>query len=220
MTIANYTDLIGKPGAWLRRSDLNSVAPDFVTLAEAEMNRQLATANQLVSMAYAITGEFVAKPTGMRQLRTIRLTSGTGREVRKITPEEMTERKAVPTPLMGEPREYTAIGLQLEFYPVPNTAYQAVVEMQTGFEPLSADNPTNWILTDHPDAYLWGVLAAACAYLKQDERAQGFEAKFEQVLADVNRALRTTYDRRLRVDPAIQARPRGGRFNIFSGGYR
>jgi len=42
MSLANYTDLLASVATWLNRTDLTSVIPDFVTLAEERIARDLA----------------------------------------------------------------------------------------------------------------------------------------------------------------------------------
>jgi hypothetical protein len=218
MALDNYADLQTTVGTWLRRSDLAAQIPDFIVLAEAQMNRTLRTSLQLVKQPYQITGELVNKPTGFRMMRSMRLAAGSCRHILEVTPEQMNELKATPAVLLAEPRRFAAVGLQFEFWPVPNQPYPAVIEFQSGFMPLSDANPINWILADHPDTYLTGALMSACAYLKDDERAQGFKSQFMATLADVQQALRTSYDRLLRSDPGIMPRRgRRGAFNILTG---
>jgi hypothetical protein len=215
MTIASYSDLKTAVPNWLRRADLAAVVPDFIMLAEREMERTLRTALQLGALAVAIDAEFIAAPAGWRMVRGFRLTSGSGRALREATPEQMSRKKAVPQALAGEPRWFTAIGDQIEFWPVPDRAYTATVELQAGIDPLSEANPTNWILAGHPDAYLFGALAAGAAYAKNDERAAVYQAQFERVLGDIQEALRTSYDRTLRADPGLQPARRA--FNAITG---
>lgn len=206
MTIATYDDLKAAVPNWLRRTDLAEAIPDFVALAEADMNRELRTSWQLVKANGTLDAEFVGMPGSFRMMRSLRLTSGSGQQLREVTPEELARRKAVPQILVAEPREFAVIGGQLELWPVPDRAYAAAMEYQQGFLALSDGNPTNWILRDHPDAYLYGTLAAGSAYLKNDERAAGFQAQFLRVIGAIQEALRTSYDRTLRTDPALVQR--------------
>lgn len=217
MTIATYSDLKAAVPNWLRRADLAAMAPDFIMLAEREMDRTLRTALQLGRQALSIDAEFIAAPAGLRMVRSVRLTSGGGRVLREVTPEQMARRKAGAQGLTGPPRWFTVIGAQIEVWPVPDKAYAATVELQAGVTPLSDDNPSNWILEGHPDAYLFGALAAGAAYAKNDERAAAFQAQFERVLGDIQEALRTSYDRTLRIDPDLQ--PAGRAFNPLIGDF-
>lgn len=214
MALDNYTDLQASVASWMRRSDLAAQIPDFIALAEAVMNRHLRTSLQLVTATMAIGAEFVDKPAGFRMMRSLRLTSGTGRKLVPIAPEQMAARKALPTVLSSAPQEFTAVGSQFEFYPVPDQAYSAEIQYQAVIPPLSAGNPTNWLLTDHPDCYLFGALAAGLAFVKSDQRAGEFQAQFEKSLDEVEAALRTNYDRTLRVEPGLQRR---SAFNILTG---
>lgn len=217
MTIATYSDLKAAVPNWLRRADLAGLVPDFIMLAEREMDRTLRTALQLCELTVTVDGEFIAAPAGLRMVRGFRLTSGLSRVLREVTPEQMARRKAAPHMLQGSPREFTVIGAQIEFWPVPDRAYSAVVELQAGIVPLSDANPSNWILASHPDAYLFGALAAGAAYAKNDERAAAYQAQFERVLGDIQEALRTSYDRLLRTDAGLQ--PAGRAFNFLDSSF-
>ena len=41
MAITNYTELKSSLADWLNRSDLTTVIPDFITLAESQFNREI-----------------------------------------------------------------------------------------------------------------------------------------------------------------------------------
>jgi hypothetical protein len=217
MTIATYSDLKAAVPNWLRRADLAAMAADFIMLAEREMDRSLRTALQLGRQAVTIDAEFIAAPAGFRMVRSLRLTSGSGRVLREVAPEQMAKQKATVQSLSTAPRWFTVVGAQIEVWPVPDKAYAATAELQAGITPLSDDNPTNWILEGHPDAYLFGALAAGAAYAKNDERAAAFQAQFERVLGDIQEALRTSYDRTLRAEPELQ--PTGRAFNPLIGDF-
>jgi hypothetical protein len=215
LPLATYSDLKAEVSGWLRRGDLAGEAPTFIALAEAVMNRELRTSLQLVTQAYVIDAEFTGRPAGFRMMRSLRLTSGSGRRLEEITPEQMAGRKAGQGELTGAPRMFSAVGAQLEFWPVPDQAYAATMQFQAGFVPLSDAAPANWILADHPDAYLFGALANATGYVKDDARAQGFDAVFRRALDEIQQALRTSYDRTLHADPALAGRRH--LFNINTG---
>lgn len=217
MALATYSDLTASVARWLRRSDLSDVIPDLIALAEATMNRELNTSLQLVKQPYTIAGELVAKPTGFRQMRALRLTTGVIGPVLEWTPEEMAAAKAVPAVLQSYPRRFSAVGSQFEFWPVPDASYGAVITYQAGFTPLSVGNPTNWILTDHPDAYLYGALSEGSAFAKNFDQAEAWKEEFMRVIGEIQQSLRTSYDRKLRVDPALGQHRRGTGFNWLTG---
>jgi|SRR5579864_2625624 len=216
MALATVSDLQASIATWLRRYDLGGQIPDFITLAEANMNRILRTSRQLASAPITIANQFEPLPAEMRMMRTLRLTSGTGRMLNPATVEQMQKLMAVNTTLYMEPRSYVRGGDQLQFWPVPDQAYTALMEYQLQIPPLNQANPTNWILTDHPDVYLFGALAAAYAFLKNDQRAGDMQGQFVRAMGELQASLRTNFDRVLRVDPGLQSRfPRA--FNWISG---
>jgi len=53
---------------------------------------------------------------------------------------------------------------------------------------LSDSNETNWLLTHHPDIYLYGALLHSAPYLKEDERAQTWAALYTSAVERVNNA--------------------------------
>jgi hypothetical protein len=218
MALGTYSDLKASIATWLRRSDMTAVIPDLITLAERTMNRELKTSFQLVEAPFTIDAEFVDKPAGFMQMRALRLTQvGVVGPLDEWTVEQMSAAKATPAVLVSYPRRWSAIGSQFEFWPVPAGSYSAVITYQQGFTPLSDANPSNWILADHPDAYLYGSLTAGSAYAKNFDNAEVWKGEFTRVMDEIQQALRSSYDRKLRVDPALQRRPRDRTFNYLTG---
>ncbi len=54
--------------------------------------------------------------------------------------------------------------------------------------PLDGTNTTNSLLTDAPDAYLYGALAASAPFLLNDERVQLWESLYTDVRDTLNGA--------------------------------
>lgn len=217
MTIGTTADLIAAVGRWLRRADLFGDIPTFIQLAEAQINRDLKLEQQIFQATISITGEFVTLPTGFRQERGLRLTSGSSRALDYIPPEQMNERKAVPAGYTAEPRHFTLGNQQFEFYPIPDKTYSALLTYQAGIPPL-ASNTTNWLLTDHPDVYLYGALLHSAPFLRADARIQTWGELFKNGLDEVGYALRPQFDTRLKTDPLLRVGARRqGLFNIITG---
>jgi hypothetical protein len=71
----------------------------------------------------------------------------------------------------GLPEYYTLFGgSSLQLGPMPDGAYSIGVLYQGGVPPLSDASPSNWLLTSSPDAYLFGTLVEAEAFIGHDER--------------------------------------------------
>jgi hypothetical protein len=53
--------------------------------------------------------------------------------------------------------------------------------------PLADATPTNWLLTHHPDAYLYGSLIHAAPYLGDDQRASVWASLHQSALDAIDR---------------------------------
>jgi hypothetical protein len=54
--------------------------------------------------------------------------------------------------------------------------------------PLSEETPSNWLLTKHPDIYLYGSLSMGEAFLKDDPRLPLWGAALERAVEDLRKA--------------------------------
>jgi hypothetical protein len=81
---------------------------------------------------------------------------------------------------------YTIIGAEIQFAPVPDSAY--VVEMLYYYKPtpLSASVATNDYLANFPDALLYASLAEAEPYLMNDARVQTWATLYDRATSDIN----------------------------------
>lgn len=63
MALTTYTELKTSIADWLNRTDLTSTIPDFISLAEAQIERQLRTRQMLTRTTLTIDAEFESTPT-------------------------------------------------------------------------------------------------------------------------------------------------------------
>jgi hypothetical protein len=87
----------------------------------------------------------------------------------------------------GKPKGYTIIGGEIKFAPTPDANYTAEIVYSEGIPDLSDSNLVNIILTRHPDAYLYGALAAASVYLMDDQKTTVYEQLFTRALDEIKR---------------------------------
>lgn len=216
MSLDTYANLQTEIANWLRRSDLTTTIPTFITLAEAEMNERLRVYTMLSRLTVSITAERITNPaTDFVEGRTFVIANTTQGPLIYMTPEDMAEAKAQGTIPTGEPRAYTLYGRTLEFYPAPDQTYSATLLYYAQIPALSASNTSNWVLANHPEAYLYGALKGSAPYLKADERVPMWEAKFSGAIKGINRSHRPVKDALARTDVP---RSRNGRlFNILTG---
>jgi hypothetical protein len=226
MLDGTYAGVEESIAGFLNRTDLTARIPDFIVLAEAQMQRRfvsrvkdgLSIPRRLVTTstpALALAAEFSTLPTDYVGAKSFTITGADAsvKELQYISPDELASEKAINR-WRGAPKYYTILGLQLQIYPVADQAYTSSFVYLARITPI-ATSP-NWILVDHPDAYLYGALTQSAPYLKNDARLSVWGTLFTAAVDDICEAdpmpsdkmtLRTDIplsDRRLRLgDPAL-----------------
>lgn len=187
MSFSTYTDLKASIADWLNRSDLTSQIPDFITLAEVEIKRRLRRTSTRTTLS--ITAEANALPADAAELRSIYLESASAYQdvpLRICTPEMFAERRARNAAVVGRPTDIMVLGSTLYVAPAPDQTYTARIIYFTSLTPLSGSVSTNTVLTEAPDAYLFGALWQAEYFLEHDERAAGWKSKFDAAIDQLN----------------------------------
>ncbi len=202
MALSTYDDLQSSVADWLERSDLASRIPDFIRLAEVQLNRLLRTNPQTLRATATISDPFSAIPSDHLETLAITLSDGTAQwDLLPATLEQMAA-SAAERPGTGKPRFWTQVGEQFQYFPAPDQAYTATLTYVRGIPGLSDTNTTNWLLTRFPDAYLFGALKEAGPFLRDPELTATFEAKYRAAADEINASDRTIRGR-LRSDPAL-----------------
>ena len=184
MAISNYSQLQSAVGDFLNRQDLEAVIPTFISLAEADLNRSIRHRSMLTRSTATIDTQFTALPTDFLEAKNIQLNSEPITVLRYVTMEHADlVRQRNPT---GQPCYYSIVGDTLEVVPVPDTSYTAELTYYKKITALADDATSNWLLSYHPDVYLYGTLMQSAPYLKDDQRIPVWGSLYRQYLADVN----------------------------------
>jgi len=185
MALMTYDDLKTAVADWLERSDLAGRAADFITLAEARLNRELrlAVMEAEASLTAAAGARTLTLPADCREALGLWREDGAVRAPMRYRPSGSLPR----ADLAGRPDYWTLQGgaIVLER---PCAAETGFVLRQVGRLALSGASPTNAVLAEHPDLYLFAALAEACPYLRDGEMAGHFNARFEMALAQARAA--------------------------------
>lgn len=215
MSISNYSELQTALADWLIRDDLTARIPDFIMLNERSMNRLLKTAEMEVEGPLTTVADTatVALPTGYSGLRRLRAYNYSIWYDVQILPLEPSLDNGLPG---APPVAASVVGNNLSFRPVPNGAYPLLINYYSKFTPLSDAAPTNWILDEHPDAYLYGSLLQSAPYVGTDDRLSLWSDGFTNVINQINEedVDKRFRNMKLRADPALTY-PR--RFNVYTG---
>lgn len=174
MSISNYSELQTAVAAWLKRGDLTARIPDFIRLAEIRIKsmldvRDLEVTTDLVTIPSSAT---VALPSDFKSPVALWLDDINPRErLDQVLPENLPYNTVPNRPL------YWAIdGSNIRFQTPANAEYPVKFRYMQLFE-LSDTNPTNYILTQYPDVYLFGALFEAADFSFDEQNAVKWDAK-------------------------------------------
>ena len=173
MAISTYSELQTAVANWLDRDDLTARIPEFITLCEARFNRSLrirAMETLDISVDTVAGTSTVALPTGYVQMRDISLITSPITQLQYVTPEIMNRLNAGSR--SGKPETYTIIANNILFGPTPDAVYDISMLYYKTFDALTDVAPTNWVITNAPDVYLYGALLEAEPFLMNDQRVQ------------------------------------------------
>jgi hypothetical protein len=188
MAVTSWTTLKAAVADWANRTDLTTaIADDFIPLCEAELKRRVRRTVKTGTI-YAATAE-VSPPTDMAEPITLTLDSGSPYEdtpLKICTPQMLAEVKARHGGVTGRPTHVAYYNSKFQFAPEPDQSYDCIVVYRMQFTALSGANTTNAILTEAPDAYLYGCLLQAAPYLEHDERIPVWQAKFDAAIDQLN----------------------------------
>jgi len=174
MTISTYTELQTAVANWGNRSDLTTVIPDFITLAEAEFNRRLKTSYQEERTTVTVTAHAVSLPMDFASIRS--LTDRYG-ELDYLTP--------------GQFEPFERENDIVRFYTVVAEGIRTMTDateltlVYYAKVPALEDNSTNWLLTNHPDLYLFRTMQEFCDYVYDTPGMAKWKAKTESVYREI-----------------------------------
>jgi hypothetical protein len=201
MALATYSDLQGQITNWMANSGLSGQAADFITLAEAALNRELPAVEvdqtltgTASSNAIDISGYAVVQPIAL-------FLAETGYDEVLLQPQR---EGTFPVRVTEDrPTMWSIDGTNINFDCPLSDAYPFRFRYRQRFA-LSDAAQTNWLLTNHPDVYLAACLVWSGLYKRNDP----IVSNFAQVLATGVPAVKNIIAQKSRgvltVDPALQ----------------
>ena len=209
MAISTYSALQSSVATWIKRSDLTTIIPDFITLAEAHANRVLRVRPMVTRATASLDSEYGSAPGDFIAPIGLTLAASPPLDLTYVSPERMESLEAQEVRTQDDlPQWWSIVGGEFRLYPVPTTSYTAELTYYAKIPALSDSNTSNWLLASHPDVYLFGALKEAASYLEDEEQLQKYATLLEAALAEVRTAYRVSNTTPLRVDPMLIGRTR------------
>lgn len=188
MAITTYAELKSSIANWLNRDDLTSVIPDFISLTEAGINRDLRHYKMINRVDATLDSRYVQMPADWLETVRFGITSGTTYRLELISRDDMLEYRQNTSDVAGIPKFYANIGDTIEVFPTPAAEYQMQLQYYAKTPALSDSNTDNWLLSDAPDIYLYGALVQAAPYLNDDARVQTWAALYSAAIQSLQKA--------------------------------
>lgn len=186
MSITNYSELQASVASWLNRGDLSASIPDFITLAETQLNTDLEARSMdaKTTLVTVVGTSTVALPTDMLGMRRLQVLGTYNQPLSYRSPDELSIDFAANT--SGQPVVFTVIGGDAELAPIPDAVYSLELTYKQRIPALSVTNTTNWLLTSWPNAYLYASLIAATPFIMNDARLPVWARLYAQAIEGIN----------------------------------
>ena len=182
MALTNYTDLQTTIADYLARTDLTSVIPTFISLAETRLNRDVRLMEMLTQTTLTVTSASASLPADFLQLREIHFPGNPTITLHYQTPD-LFYRDALQND-SGEPVYFSFIDNTIKFAPT-GTPTSVSVLYYAQPTALSGSNLTNTYTTVCMDALLYASLAEASLYLMDNEGAQRWAALYDRAIPSI-----------------------------------
>lgn len=181
MSITTYSELQTAIGNWLDRTDLSSRIPEFIALFEAQINRRLRVRKQQTTTTLTVTAGSATLPTDYLEWKRITWTGSPNRQLEYVTPEFLAGINQ--SSVTGPPSFFTIEGETLKVGPLDNTSLSMMYEQR--LPALTDSATTNWMLTAHPDGYLFGSLTMSATFTEDAQAGQAWNALTQNILGEI-----------------------------------
>jgi len=186
MALSNYSELKQSIINWSHRSDMDLLIDDFIVLTETDMyvtnssHEGLELRGMETTSTATIDADALALPDGFVSMRSFRVTTDDGYDLRNKTADTLVHRSGT-----GRPKYY-AITSQIEFDVAPDQDTPCEMVYFKKPDPLTSLNTTNEALTNYPNIYLFGALAQLFTHCDDEAQAQKYYARYADAINGAN----------------------------------
>lgn len=182
---------------------LTAELPGFIQLAEAEIFRELQLRRTETIITGTTSSATIALPVGSAIERVSITANSRDYSLDYTSPNNLRVFSSA-----GQPARYTVENGIIKLLPAPNGPYTYALYTVPNLAALSASNPTNWVITNAPDVYLFGTVVHAANWTRDAEAVAIYRPQFDRALSSVQR---NDLNARLPRSGGLQTKPRGNR---------
>jgi len=182
MALSTFAELKAAIASWANRTNLTTQIPDFIALAEARMGADL-SARALESLQEVEIVDGVATlPDNVVTVLGLKIVDATYPDVEVTSRERIEELTA--RGYTGDHTYAALIGREVHLYPDTDGTLEVYAKCRV--PPLSDEATTNWVLTNHPNAYLFGSLMEVAEFTQGDPTR--WERRYAEAIIQANQA--------------------------------
>lgn len=175
---------------------------DWITLAEARLNRELGA----VETDTTLTGVLDSRRIDISSLSIVQpialFLAETGRDEVRVNPAADGTFAYLST--SGRPAKWAIDGTNIDFDRPLDSAYPFRFRYRQRFA-LATSSP-NWLLTNHPDVYLAASIVWGSAYNKNLSEAAAWKQLLDEAIPSIKSTIAQSKRATLTVDPALVSR--------------
>jgi hypothetical protein len=188
MSFATYSDLQTSIANYLARSDLTSIIPDFITLAENRLRRELRIRQMLKSVTTStVSGDATVElPSDFLEIRDFVVMTNPIQPLSYSSPSSLSN--DLRTSEVGVPLSYTILASEFQLAPAPDGIYTLKMLYFAAPPYLSSSNTTNVFLNIAPDGLLYGALVEAEPYLMNDARINTWGSMYDRAITSLTKS--------------------------------
>lgn len=179
---ATYSELKTEIAGLLHRSDLTASIAGFISRAEARINRAVKprAAETEATLTGVVSSRFIALPSGFNGAIALWIEQDGERDaLQNRLPEDLDI-----TSSNGTPCDWAIDGTNVAFDKPCESADTFYLRYFAKFA-LSDAAPTNWMLTNVPDLYLYASMIEASMFIRDDKWIAAWTQSYTEIIKDL-----------------------------------
>lgn len=177
-----YATLQTDIASYLHRTDLTAVIPTFISLAEASLFRELGIKGTETSVSGTTTADYLTLPTDFSTLTKLSMTYNGAARLLDYAPQAY-----IPTASNANGLYYTLENGQIRIYGAGTGAAYTLYYIPT-IPALSGSQPTNWLLDNAADLYLYASCLEGAKYIRNAAEVAALTPVISALLDSVRRS--------------------------------
>tara|TARA_R100000329_G_scaffold122958_1_gene101526 strand:- start:5022 stop:6254 length:1233 start_codon:yes stop_codon:yes gene_type:complete len=191
--LTTYDGLKAAIADWLERYDIDSVIPRFIELAEVQLNQDVRHYHMENRANADLDSQYLQRPSDWLETIRFHLTGSGTQNLEYLSAASMADKRQGSENAVGKPKFYRHAERGFEVFPTPDATYQTELLYYQKIPALDAQNASNWVLENYPDAYVYGSLIHAAPYLGDDARAATWAGLYATAIQRINNAAQSQY---------------------------